>query len=205
MGLVSLDGSGYIWYDWFNEERGRTPMKVERHGASITISDETRIRIKRNVPYKFAVLFDILFFTGCRISEGIQIRWIDIVDHTIVLRKSNTKGKKSTREIPVPAELINNIQILPNEGAYLFSGRDGQGHIHRTTATYHLSKALEELGLKHQFSSHGYRRTALTQLHKNNVPLKVIMKISGHSSLGALQRYIDVADEEIVAGVKTLW
>ena len=31
------------------------------------------------------------------------------------------------------------------------------------------------------------------------------MKISGHSSLGALQRYIDVADEEIVAGLRTLW
>ena len=180
-------------------------MKVERHGASITIDEETRIKIRSEVPYKFAVLFDILYFTGCRISEGIKIRWIDIVGNTIVLRKSNTKGKKNTREIPVPASLIENINQLPNEGAYIFSGRNGQGHIHRTTATYHLSKSLDKLNLKHQFSSHGYRRTALTQLHKNNVPLKVIMKISGHSSLGALQRYIDVADEEIVAGVSTLW
>ena len=180
-------------------------MKVERHGASITIDEAVRLSIKKEVPYKFGVLFDILYFTGCRISEGIQIRWVEIVGNTIVLRKSNTKGKKNTREIAVPASLIEDISRLPNEGGYLFAGRNGQGHIHRTTATYHLSKSLEKIGLKHQFSSHGYRRTALTQLHKNNVPLKVIMKISGHSSLGALQRYIDVADEEIVAGVRTLW
>lgn len=180
-------------------------MKVERNGASITIDEETRLSIKRKVPFKFAVLFDILFYTGCRISEGIQIRWIDVVGNTIVIRKSNTKGKTATREIPVPKSLIDDIYKLPNEGAFIFSGRSGQGHIHRTTATYHLSYACECLGLKNQFSSHGYRRTALTRLHKSNVPLKVIMKISGHSSLGALQRYIDVDDSEIVAAVQKLW
>jgi integrase/recombinase XerD len=180
-------------------------MKVDRNGASITIDEETRLAIKEKLPFRFAILFDILYYTGCRISEGIQIRWIDIVENTIVLRKANTKGKSSTREIPVPQSLIDDICKLPNEGAFIFSGRSGQGHIHRTTATYHLSYACESLGLKNQFSSHGYRRTAITRLHKNNVPLKVIMKISGHTSLGALQRYIDVDDEEVVAAVKNLW
>lgn len=194
----------YIWYAAFALHQGSF-MKVERHGASITISDDTRLQIKRNLPYRFAVLFDVLFYTGCRISEGIQIRWIDIVNNTIVLRKGNTKGKVSTREIPVPQSLIDDICKLPNEGAFVFCGRSGQGHIHRTTATYHLSKACEVIGLKNQFSSHGYRRTALTMMHKKNVPLKVIMKISGHSSLGALQRYIDVDDDEIAAAVKNLW
>ena len=180
-------------------------MKVERHGASITIDEETRLSIRKKVPFKFQVLFDVLFYTGCRISEGIQIRWVDVVGNTIVLRKGNTKNKSATREIPVPQSLIDDICKLPNEGAFVFSGRSGQGHIHRTTATYHLSNACEILGLKNQFSSHGYRRTALTKMHKNNVPLKVIMKISGHTSLGALQRYIDVDDEEVVAAVQNLW
>lgn len=180
-------------------------MKVEGNGASITIDDATRLKIRERLPFKFAVLFDVLYFTGCRISEGIQIRWIDIVSNTIVLRKQNTKGKSNTREIPVPDHLIIDLLKLPNEGAYVFAGRSGNGHIHRTTATYHLSNACEQLGLKYQFSSHGYRRSALTKLHKNSVPLKVIMKISGHTSLGALQRYIDVSDDEIVAGVKNLW
>ena len=180
-------------------------MKVERHGASITIDEGTRLAIRSKLPYKFKVLFDVLYFTGCRISEGIQIRWVDIVGNTIVLRKGNTKNKSATREIPVPASLIEQINQLQNEGAFVFCGRSGLGHIHRTTATYHLSYALECVGLKNQFSSHGYRRTALTKLHKNNVPMKVIMKISGHSSLGALQRYIDVNDEEVSNACATLW
>lgn len=180
-------------------------MKVDRHGASITIDEETRLNIRRYLPYKFQVFFDILYFTGCRISEATKIRWIDVVDNTIVLRKGNTKGKSSTREIPVPTKLIENINKLPNEGAFIFAGRSGQGHIHRTTATYHLDYACKKLGLQNQFSSHGYRRTAITRLHKNNIPLKVIMKVSGHTSLSALQRYIDVDDSEVVAAVKSLW
>jgi integrase/recombinase XerD len=180
-------------------------MKVERHGASITIDERTRLLIKDKVPFKFGVLFDIMFYTGCRISEAIQIRWVDIVENTIVLRKGNTKGKTATREIPVPISLISSINNIPNLGSYVFSGRGGSGYIHRTTATYHLDNACKELGIKNQFSSHGYRRTTLTMLHKNNIPLKVIMKISGHSTLGALQRYIDVDDDEINAAVASLW
>ena len=99
-------------------------MKVERNGASITIDNETRIKIAEKIPYKFGVLFDILYFTGCRISEGIQIRWIDVVGNTIVLRKSNTKGKTATREIPIPQHLVDRIMKVSNEGAYIFAGLD---------------------------------------------------------------------------------
>jgi integrase/recombinase XerD len=180
-------------------------MKVERHGASITIDEATRLLIKEKVPYKFGVLFDIMFYTGCRISEATQIRWIDIVENTIILRKGNTKGKTATREILVPERLINDIKKIPNYGSYVFCGRGGNGYIHRTTATYHLDNACRELGIKNQFSSHGFRRTAITRMSRNNVPLKVIMKISGHTSLTALQRYIDVEEEEMANAVKTLW
>ena len=180
-------------------------MKVDRHGASITIDERTRLLIKEKVPYKFGVLFDIMFYTGCRISEATQIRWIDIVEDTIVFRKGNTKGKSATREILCPNVLIKNINNIPNLGSYVFCGRGGNGYIHRTTATYHLDSACRELGIKNQFSSHGFRRTAITRMSRNNVPLKVIMKISGHTSLSALQRYIDVDDEEIANAVKTLW
>ena len=194
----------FIWYICFATDF-RSIMKVDRHGASITIDEATRLKISERLPEKYSVLFDILYFTGCRISEGIQIRWIDIVKNTIVLRKSNTKGKKATRELIIPEHLVDRIFKLPNNGPYVFSGRGGNGYIHRTTASKALDKVCIELGLKNQFSSHGYRRTALTNLHRKGIPTKVIMKISGHSSLGALQRYIDVDDNEVVAALSSLW
>lgn len=179
-------------------------MKVQGNGKSITISNEQRLELKKHLPEKYAILFDICYYTGGRISEIISIRWIDIVGNVIVIRKSNTKTKE-TREIAIPPELIHKIYKLPNEGAYVFCGRGGQGHITRQAAHYQLTNACKKVGLENQFSTHGFRRTAITALHKNNIPIKTICAISGHRSLSALQGYIDVSDEMVLDALQTRW
>ncbi|MBC7879950.1 MAG: tyrosine-type recombinase/integrase [Anaerolineae bacterium] len=42
-------------------------------------------------------------------------------------------------------------------------------------------------------STHSLRRTAITRLHAVGVGLRTIQRISGHRSLAALQRYIEVS------------
>ena len=179
-------------------------MKVQGNGKSITISNEQRLELKRHLPEKYGVLFDICYFTAGRISEIINLRWIDIVGNTIVIRKSNTKTKEA-REIAIPPELVRRIYKLPNEGAYIFCGRNGQGHITRQTAHYQLTNACKKVGLENQFSTHGFRRSAITALHKNNIPVKTICAISGHRSLSALQEYIDVSQEEVLDALQSRW
>jgi integrase/recombinase XerD len=44
----------------------------------------------------------------------------------------------------------------------------------------------------------------LTMMSNRGVPLRVIQKISGHSSLEVLQRYLEVSDEQIGAAVGLL-
>jgi len=179
-------------------------MKVEGHGKSITLNEYQREQLKEHLSQKYQVLFDICYFTGGRISEVLNIRWIDIVENTIVLRKQNTKTKE-TREIQIPFYLIKQIYKLPNLGSYVFSGRNGEGHLSRQAAHIALSNACKECGLENQFSTHGFRRTAITSLHKNNIPVKTICAISGHRSLSALQGYIDISTEEVVAALQTRW
>jgi integrase/recombinase XerD len=53
-------------------------------------------------------------------------------------------------------------------------------------------------------SSHSCRRTALTWMHAAGVPLRVLQEISGHKDLGALQRYLEVTEEEIAAALSLL-
>ena len=40
------------------------------------------------------------------------------------------------------------------------------------------------------------RRTALTRLHQQGVPLRIIQEISGHKSLATLQKYLEVTESE---------
>jgi integrase/recombinase XerD len=86
----------------------------------------------------------------------------------------------------------------------LFAGRFGNGHITRYTADEHLRNACKKADIL-GVSSHSYRRTTITSLHKNRVPIKVIMKISGHSHLNAVSHYIDTDELEVLEALKTRW
>ena len=58
-----------------------------------------------------------------------------------------------------------------------------------------LDKALERAKIIGA-SSHSFRRTQLTQLHRKQVPLNVIKSISGHQSLNTLSLYLQVDDDD---------
>lgn len=59
-----------------------------------------------------------------------------------------------------------------------------------------LRKACDYIGLK-GFSTHSFRRTALTKLYKAGVPLPTLQKRSGHASSASLALYIDIDREEV--------
>ena len=53
-------------------------------------------------------------------------------------------------------------------------------------------------------STHSFRRTALTQMSDSGVPLRHIQAISGHRTLGALERYLGVTEKQKLNAISTL-
>lgn len=80
--------------------------KANGNGQSIIISREQLSQIQSLLDARYKVLVELMFYTGTRVSECLSLRWIDIVDNVVVIRKSTTKGKEGTREIPIPEHLI---------------------------------------------------------------------------------------------------
>jgi len=103
----------------------------------------------------------------------------------------------STRSVPVNSELRKLLEDYSSPKVYLFPGRYGRGHIHPDSADKILRAALIELRIEGA-STHSFRRTCLTQMHKSGVPLKVIQQISGHRTLSALQKYLEVRGLSII-------
>jgi len=54
------------------------------------------------------------------------------------------------------------------------------------------------------FSTHSFRRTALTQMSNAGIPLRVIQKLSGHRSLAVLQEYLEVGDAQVRGATNSL-
>jgi len=64
--------------------------------------------------------------------------------------------------------------------------------------------ALDDATLKAKitkFSSHGFRRTALSSGNEKGISLRTLQEISGHKSLRTLQEYLDVSDKQKLEAV----
>ena len=116
---------------------------------------------------------------------------------------ATTKGKQETRSVPVSPELKQLLEGYRSDRPHLFPGRWGRGHICPESADAILRAAFKRLGIEGS-STHSFRRTAITWMHSERVPIKHIQSISGHKSLSALQRYIDVTEKDKEMAIATL-
>ncbi|MGI0494306.1 tyrosine-type recombinase/integrase [Alkalinema pantanalense CENA528] len=165
--------------------------KVDRNGqASIWENEAQFLAVLAEMPPAPAAVMMVCYYTCCRVGEAVQLRREDIVNGAIVFRKDTTKTKQS-RSVPLNRKLLPVLEQLPTQG-YLFPGR--KGHLTTRAVDKALRIACDRLGLA-GFSTHSNRRTAATRLSQSQ-PLKVVQEIGGWSQLGALQRYLEVSEEQ---------
>ena len=86
--------------------------------------------------------------------------------------------------------------------AYLFPGKN-RGHLTRQAADLALRKACDYLGIQ-GVSTHSFRRTGLTKLYKQGVPLKTLQERTGHVDLGNLAKYLAIGRDEVDAVAELL-
>ena len=144
--------------------------------------------------------------TGARIGEVVQLRWRDIGEDQILFPATITKRKLKSREVFISLHFRNDLKQWkqywtiykgrkPTPEDYVFYGRKEGSHLSTRAFMLALDKALERAKIIGA-SSHSFRRTQLTQLHRKQVPLNVIKSISGHQSLNTLSLYLQVDDDD---------
>jgi integrase/recombinase XerD len=154
-------------------------------------------------------LFGICLYTTARINEACLLHTADVygtdgwVCDRITFRRAMMKRKQETRSVPMSPGLRQLLEGYRSERPYLFPGRWGRGHICPESADAILRAAFKRLGIEGT-STHSFRRTAITWMHNERVPIKHIQSISGHKSLSALQRYIDVTEKDKEMAIATL-
>jgi integrase/recombinase XerD len=177
--------------------------KHDRHDQAEIWSEDQFEQVMGELSATMRALFSICYYTGCRVSEARQLKAEDLVGNTLVFRKATTKTKR-TRSVPIHLRLRATLDAaqLPRSG-YLFPGRSGQQPITRQACDLALRKACDRLGLR-GYSTHSNRRTWATRLDKAGVRLKTIQDLGGWSSMAALQRYLEVSEEEKVSAIGRL-
>ncbi|MCC5619255.1 tyrosine-type recombinase/integrase [Nostoc sp. CHAB 5836] len=206
-------------------------MKNHREGqaAILTNADYSKIRNKiRSRKYK--LLFDIAWYTGERWGALVQLKVTDVynddgtpreyINFRARTRKAKPKAsdqlqkagdkpksKRANRQVPVHpvlAEIL--LSYKPDSGIeWLFPCRTSDKSITLRWADNILRAAVDRTGLSGKgISTHSTRRTFITNLAKNGINLATIKKITGHTDLKVLSRYIEVSEDDVKGAIATL-
>lgn len=144
-------------------------------------------------PYKLVT--QICYFTAGRCGEVVSLERGDLHSDRIVYRSAKTKTR-TTREAMVSQQLKEALGdlALPQAG-YLFPSSAVGGHLTVRAVDKHVRAAAAMVGVDGA-STHSFRRSMATHLHLAGVSLRAIQRITGHATLAALERYLDVSGLE---------
>lgn len=154
-------------------------------------------------------LYTLLYCTGMRISEALNLQTKDISEELLI----RGKGKKERIVILLPIAL-NRIKTYvdscPHDlrNGYLFVGLKGK-KLHTQTIdarlrklrTQYLSYTTEHgqpFCLPDNMSSHSFRHSFATHLVQDGVDLRSVQELLGHESLASTQVYVDVDDQKML-------
>ena len=155
--------------------------------------------------YRNKAMIELMYATGLRISELVNLKLINI-DFDMSLVRTIGKGNKE-RIIPindVSNEIVRhyinhyrNEFIRKGNSDYIFLSNKNNTKMTRQNFFMILKKVAKEQNIKTEFSPHTLRHSFATHLLSNGADLRIIQELLGHSDISTTQIYTHVSNEKL--------
>jgi len=165
---------------------------------------------------KNIVLFAL--YTGCRISEILNLQWSDIDFQNMLIsirNKDNFRTKSGkNRQIPITNSLLevfnkikqiqNNIIPVYNANGYVFASSKFKTKYNRCTITEKFKEYLRLTNLSEKFHFHCLRHTYISNLVKAGLNINYIKQLAGHSDIKTTERYIHIRIDDLKTALNNI-
>ena len=145
-------------------------------------------------------IIDVLYSTGCRVSElcNINLSDLDLVDNSLKLKG---KGSKQ-RIVPIGSELKLNLlkylkireNFINSKGEPLFLTKS-RNSLDRTAVFRIIKNTALKASLDTNIHPHTLRHSAATHMLEGGCDLRTVQEFLGHSSVSTTQIYTKVTKE----------
>lgn len=162
------------------------------------------IRLTKPVDYRNKAILEVMYATGARISEVINLELNQIDFEECIIRVVG-KGKKE-RIIPLDDvaiealdNYINNYRpfLIKNETCnYVFLNKNGE-KISRQMIFKMLKNLANKAGITKEISPHTLRHSFASNLLNNGADLRVIQELLGHENLETTEIYSHLQNKKI--------
>lgn len=176
----------------------------ESQGRIRTISYEEETRIKEIFrswgEHDAADLVTFLVDTGARLSEGLRLKCEDISWNQLCIFIWKTKNK-TPRVVPI----TDRVNALLKERCQVQELDRPFGMLNQPHLSYIWAKARKEMGIDDKdFTIHALRHTTATRLINAGVPIYVVQRFLGHSTVKVTERYAHLSSEPLRAAADIL-
>lgn len=170
--------------------------KKERKLPTILTKEEIASILDHTHNSKHSLLLKLIYSTGLRVSEAVNIKImdIDLSDKTLHIRKG--KGKQD-RIVPVPKSITREIKefIEPKQqNPYLFKSRSGRnGHLTTMSVSLIVKQAAKRANIKKRVHPHTLRHSFATHLLDQGTDIRYIQEFLGHKRITTTELYTQVS------------
>ncbi len=150
-----------------------------------------------------SLILEILYSTGIRVSELVNIKCSDISlsNKTIIVNGKGSKqrivyfGEKCLKKLELYMKKSYN-ELNVNNAEYLLLSKTGKKLNDRTVREI-IDRASSIAGIKMKISPHVLRHTFATHMLSDGADLRTVQELLGHENLSTTQIYTHLTNEEI--------
>lgn len=196
-------------FDIFDDEGNRKYLNLEERLAYFAAVDKALAKPDDREKRTFALL---LYYTGCRISEGLAVTHdnIDYAGQAVTFRTLKRR-KLVYRQVPLPTSFLtklDDVHLVRDHQASRLKG-DGQQPIWsfgRTTAWRIITTVMEQAGISGvQAAPKGLRHSFVIQHQALGTPTHMIQNWAGWSSAAMMEVYGRALGSEARDLASRLW
>src|SRR6202163_1641488 len=156
---------------------------------------------------KYKAILRTAYGAGLRVSEVASLKVDDIDSTRMLIRVEQGKGRKDRNAMLSP-QLLALVRLWWKEGkqigvmlphGWLFPGRPHGDPISTRQINRAIHEAAEAAGIRKRVSPHTLRHSFATHLLEQDVDIRVIQVLLGHSKLDTTALYARVATKTIRA------
>tara|TARA_A100001388_G_scaffold107770_1_gene79070 strand:+ start:2123 stop:3154 length:1032 start_codon:yes stop_codon:yes gene_type:complete len=166
------------------------------------LKNDSKAKQKKKI--KIKCLIEILYSTGLRVSEliNLKIQDIDLKKRTLVVFGKGGKERNAYFTTKTAKSIIDWIDYSSNKEKYLFPSHSVSGHITRDSVNKILTEISNELGFsKNQLTPHKLRHAFATHMLNKGADIRVIQQLLGHANVSTTEIYTHILDSETIETV----
>lgn len=211
--LESLRGCLSTFFSWATNEKyldhnpmiNVKPIKYQRKPRQALSQMDLEYIRRACVSKRETAIVEMLYSTGCRVSEltGIKLSDIDWSTHSVSLLGKGNKYRTSYINAKAEVAVKEYLKERKKNSDYLFCNERGGLPMKKDN----VERIMREISLRSgiqgkRISPHVLRHTTATQAMRAGMPVQDIQQLLGHENISTTMIYASTSAEAVASGHK---